>query len=125
MLNRYKSNRGVVSAAHTMSQIACALTVVLVWAACSSATGVEADGSFSNVVGAFCAAETSAVTRSGGNAEVKLKRNVSVVVEVSDAAGFLREQTRRSCLPITCLFLNGASQTDAQLIARCEDRGGT
>ncbi len=86
--------------------------------ACSSASNV--DDAFQSVVGEFCSAETSTVTRQGNDARVVLRRNKTETREVTDAQGFVREQTVRSCQRIECIANGGATLTDAELIRTCE-----
>lgn len=93
--------------------------VVAMLVACSSGTG-PGEG-FQSVVGEFCTQETSTVTRQGNDATVVLLRNKTEKREVTDAQGFRREQTVRSCERLECTFIGGASQSDADLIRLCED----
>ncbi len=92
--------------------------VVAMLVACSSGTGP--DEGFKSVVGEFCTQETTTVTRQGDDATVLLRRNKSETREVTDAQGFRRERTYRSCQGIECVAIGGASLSDSELIRLCE-----
>jgi hypothetical protein len=75
---------------------------------------------FQRIVGEFCVAETTTVTRDGNDATVSYKRNQEEDRTVADANGFLRVQTVRSCKSTTCVISGGSGWTDSYIKCVCQ-----